>query len=525
MVKASIPMESKLFVRTPSLFESLTKLLDGDLDCSLQTLSDYSTDGSPYQIHPQVIIYPKNTTGIKHIISFAKEYGMPITVAGGRTGGSGGALGEGIIIDLTRHFTTVRSIHIMENTVTVETGVTLKKLQETLHARNMEIPLLEGSDDSSTVGGLVATLSATSSSFHYGSIREWIEGLTVVVDTGEEHHIRDGITPSGRLLGIYQSLFPLLTESAPILRASKPNNKDDATGYNLWSTSIGPRQLIDQLLGSEGTLGILSSVTFRITARVKHSITIAIQVLDLTTLSKYVELSNLHKVTSLYFYDIHSQSLLNRFHPELSTENLSPYTLLVTHRNDDIAKLHSAVTTWKRALGIKEEVMKTLQEKDAFLLQSSGFRNKLIDSYTNGSQTIISTAEGIVTSESNYNELLKNLEDYLSDSGKLYTLTGYRGSYHIAVTFLLDPLSPSYEKDLLLYTHDIFTFVKKYKGGISAIGGDGLSRTPYLPLFYGEAMIEVFKKIKLAWDPFQIFNPSKKTALALQYLQDHIRRT
>ncbi len=517
-------MESKLFARTPSLFEPLTKILDGDIDCSLQALTNHSVDGSPYQIHPQVIIYPKNTTDIKHTISFAKEYGMPITVAGGRKSGSGGALGEGIIIDLTKYFTSVRSIHIMENTVTVETGVTLKKLQETLRARNMEIPLLEGVDDSSTVGGLVATMSATSSSFHYGSIREWVEGLTVVVDSGEEHHIRDGITPSGRLLGIYQSLFPILTEEAPILRASKPDNKDDATGYNLWSTSIGPRQLIDQLLGSEGTLGILSSVTFRITAKVKGSISTKVQVSDLATLTKYIEISTMYGATSLYFYDIHFQSLLSRFHPELSTGTLFPYTLIVTHRNNDIAKLHSSITTWKRALAIQADLTAPLTEKDVLLLQSSEFRNKLIDSYTQGSQIIITIAEGIIASKDTYIELLKSLENYMSDSGKLYTMTGYAGSHHISVTFLLDPRSPTYEQDIFSYTNDLFTFVKKYKGGISAIGGDGLSRTPYLSLFYSEAMCEVFKKIKLAWDPFQIFNPSKKIVLPTQYLQDHIRR-
>ena len=519
-------MASNLFVRTPSLFEPLTKIILGEVDCSLATLARYSVDDSPYQVSPQTVIYPKNTTDIKHVIAFAKEYSLPITTCGGRSGGAGGVLGEGIILDLTRYFTGIKGIHVIENTVTVEAGVRLQTLCETLRARNLELPLLLDVDSTSTVGGFVATMSTTSSTFYYGGVREWIEGMTIVVDNGEEHHIRDGITPSGRLLGIYQALFPTLTEASPILRANKPENKDDATGYNLWSTSIGPRQLIDELVGSEGTLGIITSVTFRITPRIAHSITTEVALPTIQALSKCITAAKEHKANSLYFYDVNFKSLLSRFASPYREDISSalPYTLIVTHRNNNREVLESTVATWKNFCTNMGNTVSVLDETKVSLLRSFEFHHKTLNAYTDGNHHIVSITNGIVVSLENHPLLLEAIQNYISNSGKLYTLTGYGGSGHIALTLLLDPKSPEYERELFTIPHDIFVLVKKHKGGISIEGGDGISRTPYLPIFYNEAACRIFKQIKEIWDPNSLFNPSHKVDLSSTYLTNHLRR-
>ena len=170
---------SNLLSRIPPLFADLAKILTGEIDCTPSTLSRYASDGSPYFIIPQAVIYPKNVTDIKHTLSFAREYKMPVTTRGKGTSRTGGSLGEGIILDMTKYFSQIRNVNMMENTVTVDAGVTLGSLLEKLHAWHYDLPLIAGNDTESTVGALVATKSATSGSFHHGTIREWIEGLTV----------------------------------------------------------------------------------------------------------------------------------------------------------------------------------------------------------------------------------------------------------------------------------------------------------------------------------------------------------
>ena len=520
-------MVSSLLNRVPPLFSDLAKIIAGDIDCSHTILTKYSVDKSPYFVSPQAVIYPKNVTDIKHVISFAREYKMPVTVRGSGTACTGGALGEGIILDMTRYFTHIHNINMIENTITVDAGTTLGMLLEKLHAWNYDIPVIATNDKDTTVGALVATKSATTSSFYHGTIREWIEGLTVVVDTGEEHHISDGITPSGRLLGIYQEIFPLLTKENPILRAAKPVAHDDASGYNLWNTSIGPRQLIDQLAGSEGTLGIITSVTFRISPYKPYTITTCIPITEKKFFPTYIEIAKHHKAERIFLYDQMFMQLAEKYHPMLVPFFVdTPYILLVTHNHTDKEKLHQIVRTFRNALPLNGYLLKTIDEEKVInRITDPEFLILLSNLYTNSILIPITLGDGMIVTTHQLTPFLEELESYLDSLGKLYIITGNVGSGHLSLITLFDTNAKEYDEDLFLYAHKIFSCVKNYNGGISAVGGEGIARAPFLSYAYSDQALTVFKKIKDSWDPLSILNPGKKIGTTTQYLRQHLKRT
>ncbi len=520
MLKVSNPFSS-----VPPLFSDLSKSIAGEIDCSQEKLQKYSVDGSPYMIRPQAIVYPKNGTDIKHVISFAREYNMPITVRGNGNSRTGGSLSEGIVLDMTRYFTHIKQINMMDGTITVDAGVSVKELREKLNGWKMDIPLLTAQDDESTIGGLVSTKSSTPTSFHFGTIRDWVEGVTVTVDSGEEHLISDGITPSGRLLGIYQSIFPILTEHGPILRAVKPEISDDSTGYCLWNTSIGPRQLIDQIVGSEGTLGIITSVTLRIKHYTQHTLTACIPIYDKKNIPLYTDIAKHHKASSLFIYDSTFMELTDRYHlNSIPSYPEAGYSLCVSFFGNTKEELHTKMRTYIRSLPIEENIV-TYYDDRKFIdrVTNPDFLFSLLNSYTQGTHIPITVCNGIIVSLHKYENLLEDLENYLYSTGKLYTITGNVGSGHISVITLFDPQSPTYEKEINDYTEEIFTFVKKYKGGISALGGDGIDKTPYVPFMYNEATMIAFNEIKKAWDPSLILNPGKKLGTTPSYLNNHLR--
>lgn len=513
---------SNVFSGIPPLFTSLSKILSGDIDCSHQGIESHSTDGSPYAIRSQAVLYPKNTTDIKHVIAFSREYRMPITVRGGGTAGTGGALGEGIVVDMTRYFTHIRQVNMMEHTITVDAGVTLRELKEKLMLWNMEIPVLQGEDGEATVGGFVATKSATASSFHAGTIREWIEGATVVVDTGEEHHIKDGITPSGRLLGIYQSVFPALSEHGPTLRAARREESDDATGYFLWSTSIGPRQLLDQLIGSEGTLGIITSVTFRVTLAKRHTVSLLLPLSE-DRLETAADIARHHRAEALYMFDTTYRRIWEKLRPDTVPPGFeeSAFYLLVTLRDNDEHLLSSRVATFLRLVSFARGIK--IDGKLAHWLTSYETIHKLLLEYSQGTHLLATLGQGIIVPRRVYKQCLEALNKELEKTDLLYVLSGYAGSGHVSVTALMDPHSPSHEKNLLSYNEKICSVVERFKGGLSAVGGDGLEKSAYMSFVYNEATLRVFALIKEAWDPLSIFNPSKKTGIPLEYLKKHMR--
>ncbi|MFA5132198.1 MAG: FAD-binding oxidoreductase [Candidatus Paceibacterota bacterium] len=515
---------SNILSGVPPLFSSLANTLSGEIDCSQQTLQSHSVDGSPLIIRPQAVIYPKHAGDIKQAISFAKEYNMPLTVCGNGKAHTGGALGEGIILNMTRHFTHIRQVNMMEHTITVDAGVTIKTLREKLRGWHMEIPILTSADNDTTIGALVATKSASPSTFHHGTIREWTEALTVVVDTGEEHRIADGITPSGRLLGIYQTIFPLLTENGPTLRASKPETRDDATGYCVWNTSIGPRQLIDELVGGEGTLGIITSVTLRLVPLKPHAHTTCISMQDTSLLVSLLEIAKHHKAEHIFLCDETYSNLTNRYHPGLIKETgRSMYTLFVTHFDTDKERLHDTVRTFTRALP-DPSLSLFFYEDTSFIerITEGGFLLSLCNAYTGGAHIPSTFGDGIIVPLMHYAKMLNDLDTYLASTGKLYTISGNAGSGHISVVTLFDQKAPSYTHDLDRYMQSLSAIVEKHKGGLSAVSGDGLMRTPFLSYIYNEATREVFRKTKEAWDPKGILGPGKKTGSTTDFLYKHL---
>ena len=520
-------MASNAVGRIPPLFSDLAKIIAGEIDCSHATLDTYSTDNSPYCILPQAIMYPKNVNDIKHLLSFAREYTIPVTPCGNGGSNNGGALSEGVIVDLTRYFSQIKNVNILENTITVEAGVTIEDLLEKLHAWNYDIPLISMSNKDTTVGALVATKSASGSSFHHGTIREWIEGLTVVVDTGEEHYISDGISPSGRLLGIYQEVFPLLSEEHGVLRAAKPTSHDDASGYSLWSTSIGPRQLIDQLVGSEGTFGIITSVTFRISPYKPHRITTCIPVMDKKFIAPYIEIAKHHKGEHMFLYDQMFMQLAEKYHPMLVPFFIdTPYVLLVTHSERDLGKLNHIVRTFRHAIPVEGYFIKTIDDTAIIdRITDTKFLTMLSNLYTNTTLTPVSIADGLIVTIHQIPQFLEQLEKYLDSLGKLYIITGNIGSGHISVTTLFDSRAKEYDTDIFSYTKNIFSILKRHKGGISAIGGEGIARAPFLSYVYSDQALAIFKKIKNVWDPLSILNPGKKIGTTTNYLQQHLKHS
>lgn len=526
MVKVFMIKVSNPFSNIPPLFSDLAKSLAGEMDCSQNKLQEYSTDNSHYTIKPQAIVYPKNATDIKHVLSFAREYRTPITARGNGNGNAGGALSEGIVVDMTRYFTHIRQINMLEHTITVDAGVSVKELREKLYGWRMDIPILTAQDNNSTLGALVSTKSVTPTSFHNGTIREWLEALTIIVDTGEEHRIADGINPSGRLLGIYQSIFPILTADGPILRAVKPETSDDATGYCLWNTSIGPRQLLDQIVGGEGTLGIITSVTLRLVPYRPKINTVCIPITDKKLLQSCIEISKHHKAEHIFLYDSTFTELVDRYHLHtVPSFTDASYTLCVSFFGNNEEELKSLMRTFLRALPIDAETV-VCYENNYFIdrVIDPSFLSSLFHSYTQDSHTPITTCEGIIVPLHAYTKILEELENYLYSTGKLYVISGNAGSGHLSIITLFDPKSRLYEQEIDVYTQTIFNYVKKYKGGISALGGDGITRTPYVPFIYNEATIEIFNKIKKAWDPLLVFNPGKKIGTTLTYLHNHITR-
>jgi hypothetical protein len=203
----------------------------------------------------------------------------------------------------------------------------------------------------------------------------------------------------------------------------------------------------------------------------------------------------------------------------------TPYVLLVKHTDTDKERLSHTVRTFRRALPIEDYSIKTVADESILdRITSPDFLTSLYDMYTNVILIPIRIAGGLIVTIPQLPQFLQEAEEYMNSTGKLYSITGNIGSGHISITTLFDPRGRLYDDEILSYTRDIFSLLKKHRGGISAISGEGIARAPFLSYVYNDATLLVFKKIKDIWDPLAILNPGKKIGTGTNYLQQHLTR-
>lgn len=511
----------------PPLYTDLARSLSGEVDTSYRGVEEHSRDSSPCKISPHIIVYPKTVDDIKKVIAKADEYRIPVSVRGNGRNGSGAALVEGIVINLTKYFNHIKHVDMLGHTINVDPGVNCKKIREHLNTWGMEVPFLTEQNDEDTIGGVVATKNVSPTSFERGPISSWVMGLSVVLSNGEQHSLEDGITPSGKLLSIYQSLFPLLAKEVHNIRGGKPLCSEDNSGYNIWGQSIGPRQLINNIIGSQGTLAIITGIKLRIVPKQAHKITTLIRIPDYQNLPKIIEICKQNGADKMFAYDILLENLSKDHvgHDKEYVASPLPHvmSLVISQSGPDkkalIEKQKRLISELKLSDGYVTNVP---EDNQLFLLSESSHVNKLLTVYAGGALIPSMTSSGIIVPIESLGDALTDIENYHNEKHFMYSTTGNVGSGHFSVITLLPNDHNTYPDNVIDTTRECFSIAKKYKGGGSALSGDGMIGTPYLNLFYHPKLMEIFSAIKNIWDPHDILNPGKKISFDISYIKQRI---
>lgn len=205
-------------------------------------LAGYLTDASNQTGHADALLRPKNTAEVSLIVAHCQANGIPLTVTSARTSTTGGPVPYGGWLMSMEHLNQIE--HIGEDTATAGAGVFLGEFQNEIEAKGRFFPPDPTSRFECSLGGAIACNASGARSFRYGPSRPWIEAIEVVLPTGEVLSV-DGDTP--------------IPADWPVPEWTEPAVKT-AAGY------VPSKRLIDLFIGQEGTLGILTKATVRLTA-------------------------------------------------------------------------------------------------------------------------------------------------------------------------------------------------------------------------------------------------------------------
>jgi FAD/FMN-containing dehydrogenase/Fe-S oxidoreductase len=261
-------------VPTPGddIFRELRESISGEVHTDPFRRYLLSTDGSIFRVHPSCVVYPRAAEDVLLIVRFARRHGFTIHPRGAGSGLCGSALGTGIIIDFTKYMHRLIRLDLAERTFECEPGFRWGELEQALQGKGLFFPPDPSSGEFATFGGMYSTNASGAHSVKYGTVADYVLDADVALSRGEF------ITLSSvqgkdldELPGYLRSLAGLYEQHRATIEAGYPGPPSNVCGYNLRALVRDGRLDLRRLFaGSEGTLGIVTRLKFRLLERPRY---------------------------------------------------------------------------------------------------------------------------------------------------------------------------------------------------------------------------------------------------------------
>ncbi len=437
-----------------------------------EVLYHYSHDETE-DLHylPDVVIKPKTAGEISQILQICNAHKIPVTPRGAGTGLSGGALPHlgGVLLSLER-LNNIINIDERNLQVTTEPGVITEVLQNTLKAKGLFYPPDPSSRGSCMIGGNISENSGGPKAVKYGVVKDYVLNLEVVLATGE-----------------------ILWTGANVLK--------NATGYNL-------TQLI---VGSEGTLGIVTKIVLKLIPHPKH---------DLLMLVPFNSAENACAAVSSIFMAGYTPSAMEFMERDALDWTMRFVDNCIVPINDEV-QAHLLIEVdgndmdvlMKEMEGISEIVMQygagdilfaddAQQKAELWKLRRRVGEAVKSHSIYKEEDTVVPRAELPV--------LLKAVKDIGRRYGFHSVCYGHAGDGNLHVNIIKGDLSDEeWNGSLKTGIREIFELVKTLGGTISGEHGIGLVQKEYMDIIFDAKGMDLMRKIKDVFDPNNILNKGK----------------
>jgi FAD/FMN-containing dehydrogenase/Fe-S oxidoreductase len=254
-------------------FDRLRREIAGDVLSADFDRGRYATDASTCQTFPAGVVLPKTQEDVTAAVSIAWEAGIPVTARGGGTGRGGQAVGEGLILDFSKHLTRLLTYDANAQTCIVEPGMTLSALNAALRPHRVWFPIDIASARQATIGGMAGTDAIGWRALRYGRMRDNIAAMDAVLADGGEAsfgEVPEDFSEARRSSAgalILDTLEAVETHEAAI--RTLPAILGAQRGYNLAALLPGaaPQNTAAFLAGSEGTLAIARRIELKLARR------------------------------------------------------------------------------------------------------------------------------------------------------------------------------------------------------------------------------------------------------------------
>lgn len=469
-------------MKTNVLGAKLTKLVSGQVSWDNEILDYYSVDSSSYQIKPKLVVIPKSIQDVIAVVKFASKNKISITPRGAGTGLVGSAIGNGIIVDL-KNFDKIK---VLKNSVVVGAGVLKGNLDIALKKHKKFFSPDPSIGPYCTIGGMIGTNASGIHTLKYGAIIDNLIQVTLVSSDGKVLKL-----PSNKNL---ENCIYKIAKTIDL--KNYPDVSKNSCGYRL-DTISNSKKAYKIISGSEGTLGIIISAKLKTYNPPKTKF---LQIISYNSLMNAAtdcpQIIKL-KPSALEFVDqITLKNIKYKIPPKAKCLLFAEFDNKIHQNTSKLKKLIHGKVIYQ--LSKENDIAKWWKFRDSSLSYSL----KTIAKDENAPHII----EDATVPIEKLDKLMLLIGEIKKMTKGRIVIYGHAGNGNLHVRLISKNKNKKLIEKIAKY---YFSKVIQLGGTISGEHGDGLARSRFVRLQYGNKTYLAFKKIKKLLDPAKILNPEK----------------
>jgi len=529
----------------------------GGVSTDKKFLDKYSTDESIFAIRPQVVLQPKNKKDIeiatKLIAVETKRFSsLSLTPRAAGTGLSGGSLTDSIVIDVCTHLHHIGAVEETKSkiTITCEPGAMWRDVEKKLKRHDAYLPPYTSSKDICSIGGSIANNAAGPDSLRYGHCASWVESLDVILADGNTYTLKPLTYKEFSKLTkekteyarIAREIFALIEKNEKTIKTGRPKTQKNNAGYALWdviSTSVtefkkgkGTFDLTQIISGSQGTIGVITSLTLRALPIQKNTTLITLPIFDLGEAAHAILKALEYNPINIEIFDALTFDLALK-NPSFFKQRLSGidyYKVLLSMYTTYHVRYGRKTPEFTILITLDEETTKeTPAEIIASKIKSSSAKARVVTSpieaemlwqirrasfslskFQDPEKRPAAFLEDMTVPPENVSKFFVEIKKLFKEFNVTAAVHGHGGNGHFHFYPLLDFTQKTTPLMVEKMAERFYSTAVKYKGNICGEHNDGIIRTPHLSKVFSKQVLDLFKQTEHIFDPDDIFNPGKK---------------
>lgn len=479
----------------------------------------YSTDASNYEIIPVGVVFPKSREDARRAVEIAHSYGVPILPRGAGTSLAGQTVGEALVLDFSRYMKGVLELNLQADWVRVEPGIVLDELNFVLAPHQVFWAVDTATSNRAVIGGQIGNNSCGARSVAYGKTLDQVLELEAILPGGEMVTLgmQRSTTPKNPKTGeLHRKIDQIIAENRSEIDEKYPKILRRVGGYNLDEMARENAGLARLMVGSEGTLGVVTSAKLKLTSLPAHRPLLMVSFASLSEAMKSVPIILSHSPSAVELLDRVLLDLTRKspsFRRFLYFLKGSPDAILIVEFSgnhlEDLKKRMGDLEKNLKSASLGYSWVQAFEKKiiqDIWKLRKAGL--PLLQSGTTPLKAQTGVEDTAVSKEllGDYVERFQKILKKHNTYGSFYGHASV-GCLHIRPFLNLQSAVGVFTLETLL--EEVLELVLEFGGSMSGEHGDGLQRSHLNEKFFGKKLYQAFCQVKEVFDPQNLMNPGK----------------